>query len=83
MRVNVKLFALLAKYLPKGAVKNEAPFEAPDGATVQNVIHALNLPSERCHLVLVDGVYVAPGERDARVLKDGQTLAIWPPVAGG
>jgi molybdopterin converting factor small subunit len=35
------------------------------------------------HLVLVNGVYIAPDQRDTRVLQEGETLAIWPPVAGG
>jgi sulfur carrier protein ThiS len=47
------------------------------------VIRHLNLPSEHCHLVLVNGLFVAPGQREVHILKDGDALAIWPPVAGG
>lgn len=83
MKITVKLFALLAKYLPEGAVRNEVDLEVADGASVQDVIHSLNLPSEYCHLVLVDGVYIAPSERETRALNPGEALAIWPPVAGG
>jgi sulfur carrier protein ThiS len=35
------------------------------------------------HLVLVNGAYVPPGERARLALRDGDALAIWPPVAGG
>jgi sulfur carrier protein ThiS len=35
------------------------------------------------HLVLVDGHFVHRDDRATRALKDGETLAIWPPVAGG
>lgn len=83
MKITVKLYALLAKYLPAGAVQNVVEVEVPDGATVQAVIHELKLPSEHCHLVLVDGVYVTPGERETRAMQPGEALAIWPPVAGG
>lgn len=83
MKITIKLFALLAKYLPTGAVKNQVEIEVAEGASVQDVIHALNLPSEHCHLVLVDGVYIAPSERETYVMKSGEALAIWPPVAGG
>lgn len=83
MKITVKLFALLAKYLPNGAVKNGVEVEVVDGATVQDVIHQLKLPSEHCHLVLVNGVYIAPSERETRVMAAGEALAIWPPVAGG
>ena len=83
MKITVKLFALLGKYLPDGAERNVTELEVAEDATVEQVIHGLNLPLEHCHLVLVNGVYVAPSERPARALKEGEALAIWPPVAGG
>jgi molybdopterin converting factor small subunit len=36
-----------------------------------------------CAIVLVDGAWVGRAERGARVLSEGEVLAIWPPVAGG
>lgn len=83
MKITIKLFASLAKYLPDGAVKNEVELDVADGAAVQDIIHTLNLPSEHCHLVLVNGVYIAPSERETHALQPGEALAIWPPVAGG
>ena len=83
MKITIKLFAQLAKYLPAGAVKNELVIDVADGASVQDVIHHLSLPSEYCHLVLVNGVYIAPSEREGHIMTNGQALAIWPPVAGG
>jgi sulfur carrier protein ThiS len=35
------------------------------------------------HLVLINGVFVPPPERTSRALKEGDVLAIWPPIAGG
>jgi len=83
VKITIKLFASLAKYLPDGAVKNEVELDVADGAAVQDIIHTLNLPSEHCHLVLVNGVYIAPSERETHALQPGEALAIWPPVAGG
>lgn len=83
MKIRVKLYALLADYLPAGAKKNEADLEVPDGATPQRVLMRLGLPEKYCHLVLVNGSYVAPEERGERVLEEGDHLAVWPPVAGG
>ena len=83
MKVTIKLFALLGQYLPDGAADNAAEIEVADGATASDVIRRLNLPREYCHLVLVNGLYVAPADRDAGVLSDGDVLAVWPPVAGG
>lgn len=83
MKITVKLYALLDKYLPAGTSGNEAVVEAEEGATPLALMKRLNLPSEHCHLVLVNGVYVAPSERGTTVLHDGDALAMWPPVAGG
>jgi sulfur carrier protein ThiS len=54
-----------------------------EGTTVQQVIDRFNLPAKLVHLVLVDGAYVAPADRGTKVLKEGEALAIWPPIAGG
>ncbi len=83
MKVRIKLFALLGKYLPPGAKANQAEVEVGDGATVSDLARQLNLPPEHCHLVLLNGTYMSPGERDGRVLTEGDTVAVWPPVAGG
>jgi len=83
MKVRIKLYAMLAKYLPGHAKKNEADLDVDDGTNVQAVLESLNLPEKQCHLVLVNGAYVAPSERAGYVLNDGDALAVWPPVAGG
>jgi len=83
MVIRVKLYALLDKYLPDGSIKNEIDLTVTEGMTPTAVIAKLNMPPEICHLVLINGVYVAPSERDNVRLTEGDALAIWPPVAGG
>jgi len=83
MKIRVKLYATLGKYLPEGAIRNEADMEVAEGTRVAELIERLELPLEYCHLVLVNGVYLAPGERADAALSEGDALAIWPPVAGG
>ncbi|RLJ65195.1 sulfur carrier protein ThiS [Sulfurisoma sediminicola] len=84
MRVTFKLFAMLQDYLPLEARMNNAlALDLPEGTTIQQVIERFALPQKSCHLVLIDGNFVPPAERDGRRLKDGETLAIWPPIAGG
>lgn len=83
MKITVKLFALLGEYLPPGASRNVAEMEVADGTTPADVIAKLGLPEKLTHLVLVNGVYLAPGERAKHILSEGDALAIWPPVAGG
>ncbi len=88
MRVTFKLYAMLAAHLPneyRGHRRdgNELALDVPDGATVAEVIKEFHLPEKLVHLVLVDGKYIAPPERELRVLQEGEVLAIWPPIAGG
>jgi sulfur carrier protein ThiS len=84
VKITFKLFASLQDYLPVEAkVKNALPLDLADDTTVQQVIERFGLPQKSCHLVLIDGHFVPPAERASRPLKDGETLAIWPPIAGG
>ncbi|NBO77748.1 MAG: MoaD/ThiS family protein, partial [Betaproteobacteria bacterium] len=52
-------------------------------ATIADIIAPFNLPMKLVHLVLINGVYVAPEDRASRTLQEGDVLAIWPPIAGG
>lgn len=84
MKVTFKLFASLQDYLPAAArQKNALELDLPEGTTIAQVIERFGLPQPACKLVLVDGLFVPPAERSTRALKEGETLAIWPPIAGG
>lgn len=84
MQITFKLYANLQDYLPPEALKtNSLRLDLPDDTTVLQVIERFNLPLKSCHLVLINGVYLAPEQRAQRVLADGEVLAIWPPIAGG
>lgn len=84
MKITFKLYATLQDYLPDEARKTNAlPLDLEAGTTVAEIIARFNLPLRLCHLVLIDGVFVPPEARATRVLEENQTLAIWPPVAGG
>jgi sulfur-carrier protein len=84
MKITFKLFAMLTDHLPHEARPgNAVEVELPAGATVGDVIERFALPPKLVHLVLVNGVYVEPARRVAHVLHEGDTLAIWPPIAGG
>jgi sulfur carrier protein ThiS len=84
MKVTLKLYATLTDCLPMEArQRNALELDLEPGTTVTQVIATQNLPRKLCHLVLIDGLFIPPGERDMRILADGETLAIWPPIAGG
>ena len=80
MRITFKLYAGLTPYLPREAVANAMPLDLPEGTTILQAIAPFNLPMPLVRLVLVNGVYVAPEDRAARTLVEGDVLAIWPPM---
>ena len=84
MRVTLKLFATLTDYLPPAArAANAVELDVPEWATVTGAIAPYNLPPALTRLVLVNGLFVPPQERESHALRDGDVLAIWPPIAGG
>jgi sulfur carrier protein ThiS len=84
MQITLKLFASLASYLPPNKKNGiEADIEVADGYTIGDMIERFNIPSKSAHLVMVNGVYIKPEQRDKHVLKANDALAICPPVAGG
>lgn len=83
MQIEIKLYAMLSRYLPTGAVRNVGHLEIAEGTTAADIIQQLRLPDEWVHLVLVNGHYIAPEALSQAALREGDALAIWPPVAGG
>jgi sulfur carrier protein ThiS len=74
VRIHVSLKGTLADRLPGGS----GEVEVPDGSIVGRVSDQLGLPGRHCVLV-VNGQAVKP---DA-VLRDGDRLQVFPPMAGG
>lgn len=83
MQITLKLFATLGDYLPKGSRNNQVGLEIDPADTVQRILDRHQLPKRLTHLVLINGVFIPPTERDSRRLAPGDQLAVWPPIAGG
>lgn len=84
MQVTLKLYATLTDYLPPASrAQNLVRLDVEEGATIASVIAPFQLPPKLTHLVLVNGLFVPREERGSRALRDGDVLAIWPPIAGG
>ncbi len=83
MRITFKLYATLGDYLPEGAFENAVAIEVPEGMSPNAIIDRYQVPRRMAHLVLINGVFCAREERDRALLREGDSLAVWPPVAGG
>jgi sulfur-carrier protein len=74
LKVTVKLFASLRK----GRFA-AADFDYRENATVGHILASLNIPEEEAAIIFINARH---GEPDSP-LKDGDLLAIFPPVGGG
>jgi sulfur-carrier protein len=84
MRITFKLYASLTQHLPADARRsNQVSLDIAGGTPIAKIIEPFGLPEKLVHLVLVNGVYVPPAERMTFTPKEGDVLAIWPPIAGG
>ncbi|MDK9698125.1 MAG: hypothetical protein OEL76_17250 [Siculibacillus sp.] len=83
IEITLKLFAMLERWLPEGARRNEIRLSVPAGTTPADIVATLDLPVALCALVLIDGAFVVPEMRATRTLAPGEVLSIWPPIAGG
>ena len=84
MTITLKLYATLTDLLPAGAYRNAADIDVDDDVTLNQIIDRFKVPRELAHLVLLNGVFICDTDRDQPgQLTAGDTLAIWPPVAGG
>jgi molybdopterin converting factor small subunit len=79
MEIEVKLFATLRDYLPKGSSRFSYKMEVDGPTRVQDILSRLKIPEEIPKIILINGVH---GKKE-QILKDGDVLSIFPPVAGG
>ena len=79
MKVEVCLFATLGRYLPPGALGDRAILEVPERTTVGEVMASLHIPDDLERLQVVNGHDAPP----TQVLRDGDVIAAFPPLAGG
>ena len=75
----MKLFATLRDYLPKGSGRFSCKINVYGHTRIQDILSKLKIPDEIPKIILVNGIH---GKKE-QVLKDGDVLSIFPPVAGG
>lgn len=79
MKVEVRLFATLASFLPAHGRAGAAELELPEGSTVTEVTRSLGIPPDLARVVLVNGRDIGPEAR----LAAHDVVTIFPPLAGG
>jgi len=80
MNIQLNLFASLSLFLPeqKGSGFSNL-LEIEEGTTISNLLDRLKIPREQPKIIFLNGLHAD----EATVLKDGDRLGIFPPLAGG
>jgi molybdopterin converting factor small subunit len=78
IKVEARLFATLAAYLP-GGESSTATVELPDEATVGALVRLLGIPEDLPRVTLVNGLNAEADQE----LHSGDVVSLFPPLAGG
>jgi sulfur-carrier protein len=80
MRIQLNLFASLSRFLPE---PRESGFsnlmEIAEGTTIKALLENLQVPPDLPKIIFLNGIHADP----ASVLKEGDRLGVFPPLAGG
>ena len=79
MKVTLSLYASLTQYLPEKSGGNSCVVEVEEGIRIKELIARMRIPQDSPKFIFLNGVHAEGDE----VLKDGDRLGIFPPVAGG
>jgi len=79
MEIEVKLFATLRNYLPKGSSRFSCKMGIDGSTRIQDILLRLKIPEQIPKIILINGVH---GKKE-QILKEGDILSVFPPVAGG
>lgn len=79
MKVHIKLFGTYRKYLPASAQSSTYSVEAPVGIGIDELLAQVLVPIDENLIVLING----RSSKARQDLEEGDTIAIFPAMAGG
>ena len=79
MKVELNLYASIKRYLPEKSSGNSSIVEVEEGTRVRELIVRMGIAPEAPKVIFLNGVHAQGDE----VLKDGDRVGAFPPVAGG
>jgi sulfur carrier protein ThiS len=79
MKIEIVLYAQLACLIPGDSSGNSCVMDVEDGCTIRDVLVSLTIPPESPKILFVNGRHA----KEDALLKEGDRLAVFPPIAGG
>ena len=84
MQIELKLFMRFKEYLPEGGINGIAKYEIDEGLTFKDLLNDIGMPVEEDKIIVINGISHKQGEEaNALLIKNNDTVAIFPPIAGG
>ena len=79
--VQVKMFLRFKKYLPVDASEGKTEISLEKGSTIEDLMGVLCIPMDEQGTAVVNGI--SYGVDHSQVLKEGDVVSFFSPVAGG
>ena len=80
MKVEINLFASLARYmLDKTGSQDSRVLEVGEGTTIIDILLRMEVPLDKVKILFLNGIHATGDE----ILKEGDRVGVFPPVAGG
>jgi len=79
MKVNIRVFATLRRYLPELGIGEPLTLEIPEGTTLDEIREQVGLPEEEVKVYMRNNRQARPED----TAEDGDRITFIPAVAGG
>lgn len=79
MKIELRLYASLATFMPETAAGKPLTMEVRDGITIRDLLQELKVPRKDIKVIFLNGVHAKDGD----ILKAGDRVGVFPSVGGG
>jgi len=84
MEIELKLFMMFKKYGPPDQVDGRSRMQVKTGTRFIDILNTINMPIEEDKIIVINGIsHKQCDEVNALEIKNGDIVAIFPPIAGG
>ncbi|MCG3221136.1 MAG: MoaD/ThiS family protein [Candidatus Heimdallarchaeota archaeon] len=79
MKIRIKLYASLRKYLPGTEIGEEVIIKVAQGSTIKEILSSFTIDEKLAKIIFVNGVH----KRLDHILQENDLLVVFPPIGGG
>ena len=84
MQIELKMFMKFKEYLPENSENGRTFLGIKEGTTFKDLMKMLGMSKEEDKIIVINGISFKPSETlNARKMDEGDTVALFPPIAGG